>query len=460
MIGPFNFKKINNKLLITNDLGNYEYLTKDEFYQFVNKKLDSSSDLYCRLKEKMFLFDDSIEYYVKAVSPHLRSSKSYLYAATSLHIFVVSNYCNSKCIYCQAQSNQLNSCKMMTKEIAKKAVDFALQSPQKELNFEFQGGEPLSNFEIIKYIVEYTQSVNKEKTIQFSLVSNLSLLTDEMVEFFKKYNISISTSLDGQELLHNYNRPLSNYPNTYELLGKTIAKLKENNIPYGAIQTTTKKSLDYPQEIINEYKEKGLNNIFIRPLTPLGYALEKWDEIGYTVEEFKSFYKQCLNYILEINKKGIFFKEGHASIFLSKILAGVGINYMELRSPCGAAVGQLAYYYDGNIYTCDEGRMLREMGDESFKIGNVFKDTYDTMVESKLTKTICKYSILEGLPQCSDCAYLPYCGTCPVVNYALEKDIISHSIHNYRCQIYKGMLDVIFELLQDEENIEIFRGWI
>lgn len=54
----------------------------------------------------------------------------------------------TKCIYCQAQSNQLNSCKMMTNEIARKAVDFALQSPQKELNFEFQGGEPLSNFPI------------------------------------------------------------------------------------------------------------------------------------------------------------------------------------------------------------------------------------------------------------------------------------------------------------------------
>ena len=143
MIGPFNFKKINNKLLITNDLGNYEYLTKDEFYQFVNKKLDSSSDLYCRLKEKMFLFDDSIEYYVKAVSPHLRSSKSYLYAATSLHIFVVSNYCNSNCIYCQAQSNQLNSCKMMTKEIAKKSLEMVGldQTYLEKSPFDLSGGQ-------------------------------------------------------------------------------------------------------------------------------------------------------------------------------------------------------------------------------------------------------------------------------------------------------------------------------
>lgn len=77
-----------------------------------------------------------------------------------------------------------------------------------------------------------------------------------MVEFFKENQISISTSLDGHEYLHNYNRPLSNYPNTYQLLTKTINKLKENHINYGAIQTTTKKSLNYPIEIINEYRKK------------------------------------------------------------------------------------------------------------------------------------------------------------------------------------------------------------
>ena len=92
-----------------------------------------------------------------------------------------------------------------------------------------------------------------------------------------------------------------NYPNTYQLLTKTIHKLKENHINYGAIQTTTKESLQYPTEIIEEYRKKGLDNIFIRPLTPLGYALEKWDVIGYSVDEFIDFYRKCLNTILKIN---------------------------------------------------------------------------------------------------------------------------------------------------------------
>ena len=74
----------------------------------------------------------------------------------------------------------------MTREVARKSVDLALQSPQKELSFEFQGGEPLSNFAIIRYIVEYTNSVNTDKIIHYSVVSNLSLLTEEMVRFFRE----------------------------------------------------------------------------------------------------------------------------------------------------------------------------------------------------------------------------------------------------------------------------------
>lgn len=70
------------------------------------------------------------------------------------------------------------------------------------------------------------------------------------------------------------------------------------------------------------------------------------------------------------------------------------MNYMELRSPCGGAIGQLAYYYDGNIYTCDEGRMLAEMGNDSFKLGNV-NNTYKELMETGATKAMCISSCLE-----------------------------------------------------------------
>lgn len=462
MIAPFHFKKLKGKILITNDFGQFDFLTPEEFERFVNQKLQSGTDLYERLKEEHFLWDTSLEKFAEDVKNELRSGKSYLFSATSLHIFVVTNFCNGCCVYCQAQSTKENTCKKMNLEIAEKSVDLALQSPQRELTFEFQGGEPLSNFPMIRHIVEYSErkALEKEKVIHYSVVSNLSLLTEEMLLFLKEHQVSISTSLDGCREVHSYNRPLSGEKDSHEVLMRKLELLKKHEVSYGAIQTTTRRSLGYGKEIIDEYLSLGMTNIFLRPLTPLGYALQRWDEIGYTTDEFLAFYRKCLLYILEKNRQGIFIKEGHAVIFLAKILDHYGVNYMELRSPCGAAVGQMAYYYDGNVFTCDEGRMLYEMGDASFQIGNVKKDDYDILINSRLCRMICKSSILESLPKCCDCAYQPYCGTCPVLNYALERDVISHKNRSYRCRIYEGMLDVIFEVLMEEENRKILRSWV
>ncbi len=460
MIAPFKFKKINNKILITNDLGKYYFLSNKEFLKYIDDKLEPNSDVYNELERCMFLYNCSKEEFVEQYKYYLRDMKNYLFGATALHIFVVTNYCNGKCVYCQANSNNRNVCKKLTKEMAKKAVDIALQSPQKVLDFEFQGGEPLSNFEIIKYIIDYTDKTKKNKEISYSIVTNLSLLDEKMIEYFKTKNITISTSLDGHSDLHDDNRPIMNGHSSYEIVSRSIEQLRTNGIKVGAIQTTTRNSLNGYKEIIDDYVNKGLEQIFIRPLTPLGCAYDKWDSIGYSAEEFVEFYSNSLRYIIELNKKNIFIKEGHASIFLSKILNGWGTNYMELRSPCGGTLGQMAYYYDGKIFTCDEGRMLYEMGDESFCIGDVNK-SYNELLESSASKVVCKKSILEGIPNCSDCAFQPYCGVCPVVNYALEKDVVSKKHRNYRCKINEGILTSIFNLINDnDENVKIMRRWI
>ena len=154
-------------------------------------------------------------------------------------------------------------------------------------------------------------------------------------------------------------------------------------------------------------------------------------------------------------------KEVHASLLLNKIFGG-SVNYMDLRSPCGAGVGQLAYYSDGNIFTCDEGRMLYEMGDDTFCLGNVFNCSYNDLVSSGICKTVCASSVLESIPSCTDCVYQPYCGSCPVVNYALEKDVIEKYPRGYRCGIYSGILDCIFDILKEEDadDINILKSWI
>ena len=348
----------------------------------------------------------------------------------------------------------------MTKETAEKSVDIALQSPAKYLSFEFQGGEPLLNFEVIKHIVLYAEDHKAEHEIEYNLVSNLTLLTDEMLDFIQEHNVHVSTSIDGEKELHDHNRPFPDGRGTFDSVRDSLNKLRERGSRAGAIQTTTKQSLAYAKEIVDTYISFGFDGIFVRPLTPLGKALKNWDRIGYDPRDFLTFYSDLLHAVIEANKKGVFIREEHAAMLMKKI-SGCSINYMELRSPCGAGIGQLAYFADGNVFTCDEGRMLFEMGNESFFLGNVFKDRYCDLIDNSTCKAVCASSILETIPSCCDCVYQPYCGTCPVVTFALRNDIIEKQPRDYKCLIYMGIFDAVFDLLHsgDPETVKILESW-
>lgn len=461
MINYFNFKKFDsNHFLLTNDFGKHVLLDNDVFKEFILMGEVSNFQVRQKLKDGGFIYDSSMKAFVDNNAHVMRDAKDYLFHPTQLHIFVVTSVCNMKCIYCQAQHGHIRPKGFMSKETAKHAVDIALQSPARHLQFEFQGGEPLMNFDTIKFIVEYAKSVCNGKNIVFSLVTNLTLITDEMLEFIIENDISISTSLDGDALLHNENRPYSNGEGTFDDVYRLIKKVKTAGVPMGALMTTTKHSLERWREIVDTYVELGFDGVSLRPLTPLGYAHDSWNTIGYTADEFVDFYTNAFNYILEINERQRF-SEGMASIFLRKILEGYGINYMELRSPCGAALGQIAYYYDGDIYTCDEGRMLSEMGDKSFRIGNVYESDYNALMNCDVCRIVCSASTIEALPSCFECVYQPYCGVCPVVNYALDNDLYEKAPGNYRCKINSGILDVIFNaLVNRHDSNDTFWRWL
>lgn len=456
----FNFKMFEDKVLLTNDFGSHLFVTPSEFVQIVKKDIDLDSDLGKRLLEKQMVFDDTNLVYSGTRKHDIRRMKGHVNVATSLHIFVVTTACNMGCVYCQANNGKTCPSLFMSKEIAEKAVDIALQSPAQCLNFEFQGGEPLLNFDIIKHIVAYTEEHKGSHEISYNIVTNLTLLTDEILDFIVEHNFGISTSIDGPEFVHNTNRPFKDGGGTYEKVQESVKKIQNRGIRVGAIQTTTRYSLKYPREIVRAYRNLGFESIFIRPLTPLGKATMNWEDIGYSPEEFLEFYKEVMEELIQINKDGRFMKEDHSSILLSRI-EGNFVNYMELRSPCGASIGQLAYYADGDIFTCDEGRMLHEMGNHTFRLGNVFSDSYSEIINNGVCRTVCASSILESIPTCCDCVYQPYCGTCPVVNYAKSNDLIEKEPRGYRCKIYAGMLDYLFKQMKDghKETIDILRSW-
>ncbi len=457
MIGPFYFAPFRGMMLLTNDTGRYAFLSHEDFERFVREEKDLDPELLGILEEDGFFYSDSVESFIRRNKDAIRDANGYLLCATSLFIVAVTNACNNCCLYCQA--NGMSDVKQMSEDVAEQMLQRIQDSPSSEITIEFQGGEPLLNYPIIQYIVKRGQELLQNKRVQYTVVSNLSLLNDEMVRFFKENHVSVSTSLDGPVELHNYNRPASNDKGSYQDVIHGIKMLRSNGLYPGAIQTTTAKSLKYANEIIDEYVHLGFGQIFLRPLTRLGAAARYWDRIGYTADEFLVFYRKALNRIIDYNLKGIYIKEYHAALFLSKILCGQSVNYMELRSPCGAGIGQVAITANGNVYTCDEGRMMAEMGDEAFRLGNVFENGFDDWMNSSCCQAICSASLLDTLPGCCDCVYKPYCGVCPVINYALFGNI-TH-VSSERCRIYKGIFDILFEFIKDGNNeiMKIFEDW-
>lgn len=462
LLNAFHFKfQQPDQVLLTNDWGRYVFLSKKEFHQLLQQHETENPGLNQQLRKKHFLLEPE-DLLSDETAGQLRDMKSYLFTATALHIFVVTDACNYQCVYCQAQAERQQKKYYMDKETARKAVDLALQSPAGELTFEFQGGEPLLNYPVIREIILYTEQKKGDKKIHFTLVSNLSLLTPEIRDFLLDHQVSICTSLDGPAPLQCRNRVSRGGKNSYEYVQQGVRLFQERGCPVGAIETTTRYSLSQAREIVQEYKRQQQHSLFLRPLTPLGYAHEKWQLIGYTADEFLDFYRKALREIMDVNRQGYFLREQQAVYFLNKILLGEAENYMELRSPCGAALGQLAYNYDGNVYTCDEARMVAEMGKPIFRLGNVKENTYQEIIASRTCKATCSASILETIPGCCDCVYQPYCGVCPVINYALEGNLFAGQPNGYRCRIYKGILDTLFAILQNEDSADrkILESWV
>jgi len=97
---------------------------------------------------------------------------------------------------------------------------------------------------------------------------------------------------------------------------------------------------------------------------------------GYEIDRFLAFYKRGLDYILSLNKQGVDLQEVYAKIILTKILTPYSTGYVDLQSPAGAGVSVLVYNYDGDVYASDEARMLAEMHDTTFRLGNVHSDSH------------------------------------------------------------------------------------
>ncbi|HWW60990.1 MAG TPA: radical SAM protein, partial [Thermoanaerobaculia bacterium] len=208
---PFRFLRFDDaRTLVVNDAGEFHFLPNDDFARFVNHELAAESDAYLDLAAKHFLFDsDSLAPFELLVTKY-RTKKAFLDGFTSLHIFVVSLRCEHSCHYCQVSRVSADRERYdMSEETARRALDLAFQSPAPNLKIELQGGEPLLHFERVRQIVldGRRRAFAAAREVSFVVTTNLALIDDAMLAFFRDHDVFLSTSLDGPEALHNANRP-------------------------------------------------------------------------------------------------------------------------------------------------------------------------------------------------------------------------------------------------------------
>ncbi|MCK5178347.1 MAG: radical SAM protein, partial [Candidatus Omnitrophica bacterium] len=195
---PYNSKKINNHYLVTNFLGNWDFLIPDEFRRLQQFSLEANDSLFDRLYDKGIVVRK--ENIAELIAGY-RNLNANLFSDTTLHIAVVTTRCNLACHYCQAASDKPLD---MDIEVATRIIKYLFDVRSPNVTLELQGGEPLLNWDVIKFLVEHIRKFNtSDKNINICMVTNGILLSEKKIDFLLDHGVSICISLDGPKHLHD-----------------------------------------------------------------------------------------------------------------------------------------------------------------------------------------------------------------------------------------------------------------
>lgn len=463
---PWRFTALadDGRYVATNLAGEHLVLDRDTVRAFARQQLAPANPAYNELKARHFLIDSDTNVGVDLLALKLRTKLAPLANFTALHIFVVTLRCEHSCPYCQvSRANNDRGEFDMSRETAFKALDLVFRSPSPALKIEFQGGEPLLNLSLIRSIVAEAKRRNEiaQRELAFVVATNLAVLTDEALAFFKEEGILVSTSLDGPADLHDANRPRpgrDSHQRAVDGIQKVRGVLGHYNV--GALMTTTSASLGRVKEIIDEYLRLDFGGIFLRPLSPYGFAIKTRSYAAYSRERWLQFYFEGLDYIIELNRQGFDFIEHYAAMVLKKMLTPLQTSYVDLMSPAGIGIAAIVYNYDGTVYASDESRMLAEMGDQTFALGNVHKDSFENIMLGDALLEPLAQSFAGSVPGCSSCAFEPWCGADPVFHHATQGDVIGKKPLSAFCTrnmaLFRGL---IIRMEGSDEVRALFEKW-
>jgi len=447
---PYKSEKSGKKYLITNCSGEYCFLTENDMAAFTT---GNYSEISCinELQSRFFICPENEQ---KWVTEHLNQRRkikqSYLCDTELLLMVVPTLFCNSTCIYCQVSSiNTDRRNKSMSFKTLSEFCCFVSRLSYKRIKIEFQGGEPTLELTSVQLIVK---TLLRIRTIDFSFVicTNLLDIDADFIKFVKKYNVCISTSIDGPQSIHDFHRPALRQASSFISVTKNIGKLRDAGIYPAALMTLTSYSIDHIIDIINQYVQLGFESIFIRPLNIFGRAAEN-NKLYIPDQTFLDAYKKALDYLITLNLESTNIKDELTSILLRKILTPFDDGFTDLQDPCAYGSMSLLVNYNGNVYPCDEARMLAEMGNDSWRIGNIFDK--EIIQEIHTFQNVIEECELSKIPMCKDCVFKYYCGADPIrLSLRNESDY---------CGIRKGVFKTIFDRIasNDPRVINLFNRW-
>ena len=388
-----------------------------------------------------------------------RGTNRNLFSKPSLHMINVTNTCNYRCRYCHAGVSQGKD--FMSEETARKVLKFIFRTAHHYSTIEFQGGECLLNWKVVKLVTEKARQLNKvfKKNLHICIVSNLSLLNEDKLKFLTDHDVAICTSLDGSKEIHDANRRTLAGADTLSTTKEKIRFVKEYYRSRGldrkvdVLATITRAALSDPRAIVDMYVGLGIRTLHLRPVHNLGDALKSWPELAYTPEEFYDFWKEAMEYIFELNRKGTDIMERGAYNIIRRIFHNDAF-YVELMSPTGMGRTALLYNFDGSVFNSDEGRMIPE---PIFRIGHVDQEPMEVLGSDE-NVNVWKSSFMDLISY--DSAFRPWGGIHPVKIYQDQGTIIPNLSEHSEYKIYRMQCKYLFEKIANNGfEKELFLKW-
>jgi His-Xaa-Ser system radical SAM maturase HxsB len=462
---PFRSRRLDSDYHVAvSESGDFAFLTNDEVDALTANPARLPLKRQAELQSRFFLGTSFVSSGSARLLASRRAAKrETVDAGPSLHILVPTLQCGHSCQYCQVSRSLDDESHAMSPAVLDSACDAIFESPAQSLTIEFQGGDPLLRFDLVKRAIQRIaiRNIAEGRRLRFVVASTLHQLDESMCAFFNEHQVYLSTSIDGPAWLHDKNRPIpgrDGYKRTVN--GIALARRLIGAESVSALMTTTRAALAHAEAIVDEYVQLGFADIFIRPMSAYGFAKRNQTLLGYSTQEFQAFYVRAIERILDWNRRGIPIREVYAGIVLNKALSTFDGGYVDLQSPTGAGSSVLVYNYDGYIYPSDEARMLTETGDHGLRMASISqrKDSRNSLL---LQEALRAASDVHTDDDCKTCAYNQYCGPNPVDAYAQHGSMYVRAGETEHCKRHLWMFDYWFRRIRQANppEMDLMYAW-